>query len=71
MHPEEKSRLSAKWTVWHCPWDKVKQTNMPTTIVSPNFDTRKEAEQYMADNYPNSQQYEYGVFQTDGQTGYY
>ena len=45
MQPEEKRRLLAKWAVWHCPWDNVRQTNMPTTIVSPYFDTREEAEQ--------------------------
>ena len=44
---------------------------MPTTIVSPHFDTREEAEQYMADNYPNRKQNEYGVFKTDGKTGFY
>lgn len=71
MHPEEKRRLLAKWAVWHCPWDKVKQTNMPTTIVSPHFDTREEAEKYMVDHFPNRKEYEYGVFQTDGQTGFY
>ena len=71
MHPEEKRRQQAKWAVWHCPWDKVKKTNIPTTIVSPHLDTRKEAEQHMEENYPNRSQYEYGVFQTDGQTGFY
>lgn len=71
MHPEEKRRLQAKWAVWHCPWDKVKKTNMPTTIVSPTFDTREEAEKYLEEHYPNRKEYEYDVFKTDGNTGFY
>jgi hypothetical protein len=71
MHPEEKSRLLSKWAVWHCPWDNEKKTNMPTSIVSPRFDTREEAESYKADHFPDRAEYEYGVFQADGQTGFY
>lgn len=71
MHPEEKRRLLAKWAVWHCPWDKIKKTNMPTSIVSQHFDTREEAEKYLEENFPNRKQYEYGVFKTDGNTGFY
>jgi hypothetical protein len=69
MHPEEKIRLHAKWAVWHCPWDNVKKTNMPTQIVSPNFDTRDEAEKYLEKHYPNRK--EYSVLKTDGNTGFY
>jgi hypothetical protein len=35
MHLEEKKRNDAKWAVIHCPWDKVRKTNIPTSIVSP------------------------------------
>lgn len=71
MHPEEKKRLLAKWAVWYCPWDKVKKTNMPTTIVSLLFDTYEEAENYMKEHYPKRKEYEYGVFKTDGENGFY
>ena len=69
MHPEEEKRLNAKWAVWHCPYDKVKKTNMPTTIVSAHFGTREEADNYLEENYPKRA--EYGVFKTDGETGFY
>lgn len=70
MHPEELKRLNAKWTVWSCPWDNVRKTNMPSSIVSPTFETREEADNYLEENYPNAG-YEYGVFKTDGETGFY
>lgn len=71
IHPEEKKRQLANWAVWHCPWDKVYKTNKPTTIVSPLFKTREEAEMFMEKQYPHRKEYEYGVFRTDGLKGYY
>lgn len=71
MHPKEKKRLETKYAVWHCPWDKANKTNIPKTIVSPRFDTFEEAEKFLENKYPNRKPYEYGVFKTDGNTGFY
>lgn len=68
MHPEELKRHNAKWAVIHCPWDKVNKTNIPTTILSPLYDTFDEAEAELMRRFPNrkNDDYEYDVLKTDG-----
>jgi hypothetical protein len=44
---------------------------MPTTIVSPHFDNRKEAEEYLEEKFAFREKYEYAVIRTEGQTGFY
>lgn len=43
---------------------------MPSSIVSPTFENREGADNYLEENYPDTG-YEYGVFKTDGETGFY
>lgn len=68
MHLEEKKRNDAKWAVIHCPWDKVRKTNIPTSIVSPLQENRDETEKFLAAHFPKHKrgEYEYGVLKTDG-----
>lgn len=70
MYSEELKRLNAKWAVFSCLWDSVRKTNIPSTRVSPIFETREEAYNYLRENYPNAGN-EYWVFKTDRETGFY
>lgn len=68
MHPEEQKRQNVKWAIIHCPLDQVRKTNIPTTIISPLYDTYNEAEVEFKKRLPNKKEddYEYGVLKTDG-----
>lgn len=60
-----------KFVVWSSAWDKKKKTFMPTFKVSPEFDTREEAQTYLDENFKDNATTKYGVFETSGNTGYY
>lgn len=60
-----------KYVVWMCVLDKKKKTHMPQSKVSPQFETREEAQSYLNENFKDTVTVIYGVFKTDGNTGYY